>query len=78
MPFYRYKDEGGKEVDTEIGVKLAMLTSSQYQQLLNFYLEDEKGDFTDPDEGYDIKFIREGKGRMDTTYTVLDCKNSRG
>ena len=78
MPFYAYKDERGDEVDTDAGVKLALLTSSQYQMVLNFYMEAEKGDFTDPDDGYDMKFKREGKGRNDTTYTVLDCKPSEG
>ena len=72
----RYKDEKGKEVDEENGVKCALLARSQYQDLLDLYLDDENGDFTNPKEGYDIKYKREGKGQMDTEYSCLPCKPS--
>ena len=75
-PFFRYTDEKGKEVDKEKGVKLALLAPSQYQFLCDFYLDEEKGDFTDPKTGYDLKFKREGKGKLDTEYSVLDCKST--
>lgn len=77
MPVIKYKDEKGKEVDAEAGVKLLILTSGQYQELLDYWLdEDEAGDFTDVKNGYDIKFGRTGKGKMDTEYTTLNCKPS--
>lgn len=72
----RYKDEKGKEVDEEQGAKCALLARSQYQDLLDLYLDDENGDFTNPEEGYDIKYKREGKGQMDTEYSCLPCKPS--
>lgn len=74
VPHIRFKDEKGKEVDEENGAKGALLARSQYQDLLDFYLDDEQGDFTDPKKGYDLKYKREGKGRMDTEYTVVPCK----
>ena len=75
-PFFKYTDEKGKQIDTEKGVKLALLVPSQYQALCDFYLDEDKGDFSDPDTGYDLKFKREGKGKLDTEYTVLDAKPS--
>ena len=76
-PFIQYKDERGKEVNAEAGVKLALLPGSCYQDMCDFYLDDEKGDFTDPRDGYDLKFKRSGQGQFDTSYTVLDCKPTR-
>lgn len=74
VPHIRYKDEKGKEIDTENNEKCALLARSQYQDLLDFYLDEEQGDFTDPKKGYDIKYKREGKGQMDTEYTCVPCK----
>ncbi len=74
MPVYRFEDEKGKKVDTENGVKLVTLVNSLYQTLCDFYLDDEKGDFADIDDGYDIKLTRSGKGQFDTEYSALDCK----
>lgn len=76
-PHYRFKDEKGKEVDTDLGVKLCLLTGAIYQDITDMYLDDEKGDFTDPKEGYDFKYKRTGTGQFDTEYSVLDCKPSR-
>jgi hypothetical protein len=77
VPHLRYKDEKGKEIDTDNGEKCALLARSQYQDLLDLYLDDEQGDFTNPSEGYDIKYKREGKGQMDTEYTCLPCKPTK-
>jgi hypothetical protein len=74
VPHIRYRDEKGKEVDTDNNEKIALLARSQYQDLLDLYLDEEQGDFTNPKEGYDIKYKREGKGQMDTEYTCLPCK----
>lgn len=74
----RYTDEKGKEVDTESGVKLLMLPTGLYGHLLDLYLDvDEAGDFTHPTEGYDIKILRTGKGKMDTEYNLTKCKNTK-
>lgn len=75
-PHIRYKDINGKEVDTEAGVKLAQLTKGQYDALIELYLDNEQGDFTDPVNGYDIKYKRTGSGQFDTEYTLMPCKTS--
>lgn len=74
VPVIKYKDLAGKEIDEQKGVKLALLTGSQYNALVDYYMDDEHGDFTDPKEGYDLKFSREGKTMMDTKYSVMNCK----
>lgn len=75
MPVIRYKDDKGKEIDTENGAKLVILAGGQYQDLIDYFLDEtEAGDFTDAKNGYDLKFGRTGKGKMDTEYTVRACK----
>ena len=39
--------------------------------------EDEAGDMTDPRTGYDIKIIRSGSGKNDTTYSARACKPTK-
>jgi hypothetical protein len=73
----KYLDVKGKEIDRKAGPKLLFLHKGMYQTLLDFYLDDEKGDFTLPKTGYDIKYKRSGTGQMDTEYTVFDCKPTR-
>lgn len=73
----RYKDKDGKEIDTELGVKLMLLGSKVYQEMLDLYLDDDSGDFTDPKKGYDLKIKRTGKGKNDTEYKVLAGKQSK-
>lgn len=76
---YRYNDDKGKEVDEQAGVKPLMMTSGLYQDFIDHFLDDEWGDMTDqgPD-GYDIKYTRKGSGKMDTEYSLIPCKPSRG
>lgn len=70
-----YKDEKGKEVDPEKVDKAFLVTRSVYQDIIDLYLdEDEWGDMTDLEEGYDIKITRAGSGKMDTTYSVSPCQ----
>lgn len=69
-----YKDEKGKEIDTDRVCKPILIPRSVYQGITDLYLdEDDWGDMTDPEEGYDIKITRAGEGLMDTTYTVNPC-----
>nr|DAD91543.1 MAG TPA: ssDNA-binding protein [Myoviridae sp. ctx322] len=69
-----YKDEKGREVDTENVCKPILIPGSVYQDIIDLYLdEDDWGDMSDPEDGYDIKITRSGKGRMDTTYSVNPC-----
>jgi hypothetical protein len=71
MACIKYTDEKGKEIDERLGVTMALFSGPQYQQTLDLFLDDEEwGDFTDPKEGYDLKISREGKGKMDTRYTI--------
>jgi hypothetical protein len=76
-PFIKYKDAKGKEVDDQGGEKLALLTGGQYEDMIDYFMDDEHGDFTDMKDGYDLKFSREGKGQFDTTYSVMNCKPSK-
>ncbi len=72
-----YKDKQGKELDEELSPRFILLTSGLYQSIIDYYLdEDEWGDMTDPDNGYDLKVSRSGKGKMDTEYSVTTCKNT--
>lgn len=69
-----YKDEKGKEIDTDNVCKPILIPGSVYQDIIDLYLdEDDWGDMTDLDEGYDIKITRTGKGKNNTTYTVTAC-----
>ena len=69
-----YKDEKGKEVDPDKVCKPILIPRSVYQDIIDLYLdEDDWGDMTDTDEGYDIKINRTGKGMTDTNYTVTAC-----
>lgn len=71
-------DDKGQKVDEEKGVTLVQLTSGLYQELIDLYLDDEEwGDMTDPDSGYDIKLTRTGSGMMDTEYSCKPCKNTQ-
>lgn len=77
VPHIKKEDDKGLKVDEGAGAKLAMLSGGQYSELLDLFLDDEQGDFTNIDEGYDIKYKRTGKGQFDTEYTLVPCKPSR-
>lgn len=69
-----YKDEKGKGVDPDRICKPILIPRQVYQGIIDLYLdEDDWGDMTDIEEGYDIKITRSGSGLMDTTYTVNPC-----
>lgn len=71
------KDKSGKEVDEGRSPGLVQVAKQAYQQMIDLFLdEDEHGDFTDPVDGYDLKMKREGSGKNDTRYTVMNCKPS--
>lgn len=70
-----YSDEKGKTLDYDGKDKVVQIPRSVYQDIIDLYLdEDEAGDMTDPVNGYDIKIIRTGSGKMDTTYSARACK----
>lgn len=73
----KYKDDRGREIDAEMGLKPILMAGSIYQGALDLWLDDDNGDFTDPINGYDLKVKRTGKGQMDTEYTVLAGKPSK-
>ena len=61
-----YSDEKGKTLDYDGKDKVVQIPRSVYQDIIDLYLdEDEAGDMTDPVNGYDIKIIRTGSGKMD-------------
>lgn len=74
LPCIRFEDEKGKKIDEKTGQTLALLSGPQYQTLIDFFLDEDWGDFTDPKKGYDIKVKRTGKGMMDTKYTFTPAK----
>lgn len=76
-PCIVYKDDAGREIDKENGVKLALFTGGLYQEAIDMYLDDDNGDFTDVLNGYDLKIKRTGKSQMDTEYKLLKGKNSK-
>lgn len=76
VPHIKFTDEKGTEIDPG-EAKLTMLATGQYNDLLDLYLDDEQGDFTDPINGYDIKYKRTGKGKMDTEYSLTPCKPTK-
>lgn len=73
----KYKDEKGKEPDEEAGVKLLVATGGIVNELIELYLDEEFGDFTDAKSGYDLKYKRTGKGKNDTEYSVIRCDKSK-
>lgn len=73
-----YTDEKGKNLDYDGKDKAVQIPRSVYQDIIDLYLdEDEAGDMTDPVNGYDIKIIRTGSGKMDTTYSARACKPTK-
>lgn len=77
IPVVVYEDEKGKKIDKDKSGKLMKVPGGVYQQIIDLYLdEDEWGDMTDPKKGYDIKIIRTGKGKNNTEYSVMACKNT--
>ena len=70
-----YSDEKGTKFEYEGHDKGVLIPRSVYQDIIDLYLdEDEAGDMTDPRTGYDIKIIRSGSGKLDTTYSARACK----
>lgn len=70
-----YKDEKGKEIDQDRIDQGWLVTGTIYQSIVDLWLdEDEWGDMTDPEEGYDVKITRAGSGKMDTTYSLSPCQ----
>lgn len=77
IPVLVYADKKGKEVDEDKsgkGGKLFLVTSGIYASMIDSYLdEDDWGDFTDVDNGYDFKVSRTGTTQFDTEYSVSPC-----
>lgn len=70
-----YKDEKGKEIDQDNVRRPIQIPRSVYQDLIELFLdEDDWGDMTDINDGYDIKITRTGKGKNDTSYSVSPCQ----
>ena len=80
IPVIVYDDLKGKVVDKEKSGdsgKLFLITSGVYAEMIDSYLdEDDWGDFTDPENGYDFKVKRTGTGRFDTEYSCTPCPKS--
>lgn len=74
---YAFKDEKGKEPDIERGVRPALLAKGSLQDMIDLYLDDENGDFTDAINGYDIKLRRTGTTMTDTEYSATACQSTK-
>lgn len=73
-----YDDDKGTKIGYDGKDRGILITNSIYQGIIDLYLdEDEAGDMTDPKNGYDIKIIRSGSGKFDTTYSVRACKPTK-
>lgn len=73
-----YEDDKGSKVGYDGRDKGVLIPRAVYQDIIDLYLdEDEAGDMTDPISGYDIKIIRSGSGKFDTTYSARACKPSK-
>ncbi len=71
-----YKDERGKEVDTDTGVTLMQVSGGIYSEMIDNFLDPDWGDFTDVENGYDLNIKRTGSGKTDTKYTLTPKKNT--
>lgn len=75
-PAIVYTDDKGKQIDDR-GEQLALLTNGLYNELIDWMLDEDYGDFTDPKTGYDVVVKREGKGQNDTEYSLLKKPESK-
>jgi len=74
IPVLIYQDSKGKEIDEEKSGKFLQIAGGTYNELIDLYHdEDDWGDFTDPEEGYDCKLTRKGNTQLDTEYTIAPC-----
>lgn len=75
IPVAAFKDNAGKELDTESIGKLVPISNGLCGQIIDYYLDEEEwGDFMNPETGYDFKLIRTGSGKFDTEYSAKPCK----
>lgn len=58
-------------------VEVARLGKTIYDACISLRENPNFGDFTHPEEGYDILVKRKGKGKNDTEYTVFPCRPSK-
>jgi hypothetical protein len=77
VPVLTYSDLKGESIDDSKSGKLLLLTGGVYQQMIDYFLDEEQGDFTDPKEGYDIKVTRTGSGMTNTEYSTVPCRPSK-
>lgn len=75
LPCLKYDDIKGTKVNS-FGPKLALLTPGVYQTIVDYSLDAEHGDPSDPKEGFDLKWTRTGSSMTDTEYSVINCKST--
>jgi hypothetical protein len=74
IPVLTYKDEEGKEIDTQNSIKLMLIPGGIYTEMIDYYVDSEYDEFNDPENGFDFKLVRTGKGKTDTKYTLRPVK----
>jgi len=77
IPVVLFDDLKGKKINKQKSGKLLLLTSGTAQNLIDYFLDEEQGDFTHPKNGYDLKITRTGSTMMDTEYSVVPCKPTK-
>lgn len=71
-----YKDTKGREIDEEKSGRFMIVANSIKKDIYDLFLDEEWGDMTDPEDGYDLKLSRKGSGLNDTEYSCNPCKNT--
>jgi hypothetical protein len=76
IPVVKMTDTKSSTPDERTGVRLLQVAQGVYQQMIDYALDSEHGDFTDPEKGYDFKITRTGKTQFDTEYSLIVCKST--
>ena len=69
-----YKDSKGKEIDTDRSGRFMIIANGIKKNIYDYYLDEEWGDMTSAEDGYDLKLGRTGSGLNDTEYSCNPCK----
>lgn len=56
--------------EEDIGVQVWSATPRLLQELLGYFSDADYGDFTDPQDGFDVQLRRKGEGKMNTRYVL--------
>lgn len=69
--------DSGKKLNEKQKPRLALFTPGVYQAIVDYSLDPEHGDPSDPDTGFDLKWTRTGTGMKDTEYSIINSPASK-